>query len=167
MDPIFAQLNKAALDKITVEKPGAGAPGTGTSPFQNVLNNQIGQTNSSEDATTKLTEFVDKTFGIEKGGMNANAIDASSVHVEVTKTAELDRTPKANHIFDILQDVNKDTNQLESLKELASSGKTFKPQELLAMQVGIGQATMMVDMVGKGIEVGLRGIQTITGMQIG
>ncbi len=160
MDPILTQLSKSAVEK-TVSSSSSSSPTSGSSPFQQVLDAQTG----SEDMTSKLMSLVDNTFGAN--GNNFNAVDASSVHVEVSKVTEVQKTPGSNQLLDMLQEVNKDQLQFENLKELISSGRSFKPQELTAMQIGVQHLSLELELFSKGLEQINRTIQTPINMQIG
>lgn len=161
MDPILSQLSKSAVEKTVSSSSGSNAPTSGNSPFQQVLEAQT----SSEDMTSKLMGLVDNTFGAT--GNNFNAVDASTVHVEIDKVSEVQKTPGSNQLFDVLQEINKDQLQFENLKELISSGKTFKPQELTAMQIGVQHLSLELELFSKGLEQLNRTIQTPINMQIG
>lgn len=160
MDPILSQLSKAAVEKAIPSSGGSSATG-GSSPFQQVLEAQ----GSSDDMTSKLMNMVDSTFGSSGNGMNA--VDASSVHVEVSKVTEVQKTPGSNQLVDMLQEINKDQLQFENLKELITSGKSFKPQELTAMQIGVQHLSLELELFSKGLEQVNRTIQTPINMQIG
>ncbi len=160
MDPILSQLSKSVVEK-TVTSSGSSNPANGNSPFQQVLDAQ----NSSDDMTSKLMGIVDNTFGTS--GNNFNAVDASTVHVEVSKVSEVQKTPGSNQVVDMLQEINKDQLQFENLKELISSGRTFKPQELTAMQIGVQHLSLELELFSKGLEQVNRTIQTPINMQIG
>ncbi len=162
MDPILSQLSKAAVEKA-VPSSNSSTTGTGSSPFQQVLDAQ----NSSDDMTSKLMGLVDNTFGVSGNNVNANALDASSVHVEVSKVTEVEKTPGSNQLFDMLQEINKDQLQFDNLKELISSGRNFKPQELTAMQIGVQHLSLELELFSKGLEQVNRTIQTPINMQIG
>lgn len=161
MDPIFTQLSKNAIQQ-TVTSTGSPSQGTGSNSFQQMLDLQ---SNQSDASTSHLMNFVDQTFGADKTGINA--VDASSVHVEISKATEVSRTPGSSHILEVLQDVNKDQIQFENIKEMVSSGRTFKPQELLAMQVGVQHLSLELELFSKALEQVNRTIQTPINMQIG
>lgn len=162
MDPIFTQLSKNAIQQ-TVTSTGSPSQGTGSNAFQQMLDLQ---TNQSDDSTSRLMSFVDQTFGADKTG-GINAVDASSVHVEISKATEVSRTPGTSHMLEVLQEVNKDQMQFENIKEMVSSGRTFKPQELLAMQVGVQHLSLELELFSKALEQVNRTIQTPINMQIG
>lgn len=162
MDPIFTQFGKTAIQQ-TVTSTGSPSQGTGSNAFQQMLDLQ---TNQSDDSTSRLMSFVDQTFGADKAG-GINAVDASSVHVEISKATEVSRTPGTSHMLEVLQEVNKDQMQFENIKEMVSSGRTFKPQELLAMQVGVQHLSLELELFSKALEQVNRTIQTPINMQIG
>ena len=88
--------------------------------------------------------------------------------MDVAKVSETQgSSPNSNHFFEMLQDINKDQIQFENLKEMVSSGRTFKPQELLAMQVGVQHLSLELELFSKGLEQFNRTIQTPINMQIG
>ncbi len=161
MDPILSQLSKNAVEKTVSSSSGSSSPTSGNSPFQQVLDAQT----SSDDMTSKLMGLVDNTFGTNAN--NFNAVDASSVHVEVSKVSEVQKTPGSNQVVDMLQEINKDQLQFENLKELISSGRSFRPQELTAMQIGVQHLSLELELFSKGLEQVNRTIQTPINMQIG
>jgi hypothetical protein len=171
MDPILSKLSQTAFTNTLPTGGGAGSSGTtgaSGSSFQQMLNLQSAQ-GEGDMSNAKLMDFVDNTFGGSggAGGSNLNAVDASSVHVDVAKASEVDRAPKAGQFFEVLQDINKDQIQFDNLKDMVSSGRTFKPQELLAMQVGVQHLSMELELFSKGLEQVNRTIQTPINMQIG
>ncbi len=179
MDQILQKASQAAIEK-TVPSSGSSTSGTQNSPFQKQLDSVLGQ--NDNDMTSHLMEFIDKSFGMEQNG-GVNTVDASSVHVEVFGKEEaekskkagridfanggLDKTPGVGQIFDILKGINQDQLQFENMKELMSSGKTFKPQELFAMQVGVGQMTLELELFGKVMENAVKIPTQVVNMQIG
>ena len=162
MDAITSQLGKAALEKMT---PTSSSPTTGTSStsFQKVLEFQNSQ--GSEDMMGKLNEFVDNTFGKQTNG--PAALDASSIHIDVAKVGEVQKTPSSGYFYDFVKDFNKDQLQFDNLKEMITSGRSFKPQELLAMQVGIQHMTVMLEGVTKGVEQTTRTVNTVAQTNVG
>lgn len=180
MDPILSKLSTSAFTSTVASSGvtgggmagglGGGTGGAGGSTglsgqsFQQVLNLQEAQ-GQGDMNNAQLMDFVDNTFGGNKSG--PQAIDASSVNVEVAKVSETGSTPNSNHFFEMLQDINKDQIQFENLKEMVSSGRTFKPQELLAMQVGVQHLSLELELFSKGLEQFNRTIQTPINMQIG
>ena len=131
MDAILASVSQKAIAGATPTSPSSTS-GSSASSFQKALDFQTSQ-GQADNSSSQLMSFVDNTFGTQ--GTGVNAVDASSVHVEVSKVAEVEKGPNANHFFDLLKDFNKDQLQFENLKEMVTSGRSFKPQELLAMQV--------------------------------
>lgn len=161
MDAILASVSQKALATATPSSP-ASTGGSSATSFQKMLDFQSSQ---GDNSTSQLMDFVDNTFGTKGNGINA--VDASSVHVEVSKVAEVEKGPGANHIFDLLKDFNKDQLQFENLKEMVSSGRSFKPQELLSMQVGVQHLTLQLEMVTKFGEGLVRVPNTIINMNFG
>jgi hypothetical protein len=168
MDPILSKLSQTAFTNTLPTGGGASATtGTSGSSFQQMLNLQSAQ-GEGDMSNAKLMSMVDDmSGGGGASGSNLNAVDASSVHVDVAKASEVDRTPKAGQFFEVLQDINKDQIQFDNLKEMVSSGRTFKPQELLAMQVGVQHLSLELELFSKGLEQVNRTIQTPINMQIG
>ena len=161
MDAILAAVSQKALTTATPSSP-TSTGGSSASSFQKMLDFQSSQ---GDNSTSQLMDFVDNTFGTKANGINA--VDASSVHVEVSKVAEVEKGPGANHMFDLLKDFNKDQLQFENLKEMVSSGRSFKPQELLSMQVGVQHLTLQLEMVTKFGEGLVRVPNTIINMNFG
>ncbi|MFO1518552.1 MAG: hypothetical protein U1F57_02635 [bacterium] len=163
MDIVTSQLSKAALERVTTTSTPAQQPGgMGSSSFQKVLDLQNTQ---SPDSVSQLNDFVDNTFGNKNSG--PNAVDASSVHVEINKVGEVSNTPSGNYVYDLLKDFNKDQVQFDNIKEMVTSGKSFKPQELLAMQVGVQHLTIQVEMVTKAAEYAVRIPNTLAQTNVG
>jgi hypothetical protein len=163
MDSILASVSQKALTGATPTST-TSTSGTSSSSFQKVLDFQSAQ-GQGDGSTQNLMNFVDNTFGAQ--GDNMTGVDASSIHVEVNKASEVEKGPNANHIADLLQDFNKDQLQFENLKEMVTSGRTFKPQELIAMQVGVQHLTLQLEMVTKFGEGLVRVPNTIINMNFG
>ena len=178
MDQILQKASQAA-DEKTITSPNPSTGGAGNSPFQKELDSVLGQVGGA-DSMENLLEFVDKVFGVEKNG-GINTVDASSVHVEIFGKEEAEKSkkagridfasgekiPGAGHIFEILKGINQDQLQFENLKEMISSGKTFRPQELLAIQVGVGHMTVELELLGKAMEAATKIPTQVVNMQIG
>ncbi len=180
MDQILQKASQAAVEKSLPSS--SSTTGGENSPFQKKLDSVLGQSDGSNDMGSRLLEFIDKSFGVEKNG-GVNSVDASSVHVEVFGKEEADKskkagkidfasqqvekTPGSGYITELLKGINQDQLQFDKLQEMMTSGKTFKPQELLAIQVGVGHLTVELELLGKGMEAATRIPTQVVNMQIG
>ncbi len=162
MDIVTAQLGNAALEKVAPNtKPAPGADSSAGSSFEKILDFQ---TNQHDNNTAQLMEFVDQNFGLQ--GNQVSAVDASSVHVEISKGKEVETISNENHFFDLLKDFNDDQLQFGKIREMLTSGKKFSTQDLLVTQMGVQRFSVELELAAKGVEGLTRAITTPINMNL-
>jgi hypothetical protein len=57
-------------------------------------------------------------------------------------------------------------NRLKEILDQAMSGRTFSPQELLAMQTEVGQLTNEISLCAKMVEQGVSSFKSVMQMQV-
>jgi len=129
---------KLESQDLTVNKPGGDNFKVGQQ--QNI--NQTNQTNPVEQ-----TGQANQTTGVQKAG----------------------ETPKVKDMEGLEKAVNRMKHSQDRLKELldqAMSGRTFSPQELLAMQTEVGQLTNEISLACKVVEQGVSSVKSMMQMQV-
>jgi len=160
MDPILTKLNQAVLEKAL---PANTNPVSGSGTFQQILDTH---TSTGGDMSQRLLEYVDKSFGNEKIA-TVTPVDANNINLQTVQNVEVDKTPKISHLYDIIQDINKDQVQLENFREKINSGKPLTYTEGLNFQIFASQSMITFECLNKGVEQVQKLIQTSVNTQIG
>ncbi|MBI2339091.1 MAG: hypothetical protein HYU99_01830 [Deltaproteobacteria bacterium] len=157
MDPIIGKLNRVATEKIKGASQGkVGAPETS---FKQTLDQTM---------TDKLIEKMRETYA----GSAPNEMTAvSAENIKVTTAGPEMGTTNAegtDQFFQTFKEMNKDLLSLDSaLETLTTPGLKLSPQQLLAMQAGIANTTLMAEAFSRFTDSVARGIQTIVQTQVG
>ena len=101
-------------------------------------------TPSSGGSFDKMMEMMMKNLN---PGQGIKVADGSNI--AVTQTAAKEHSAKAGHWMEMLKEFNSDMMKFEDLNNLISSGKNFSPQELLAVQVGVGHLSQQLEIFSK------------------
>lgn len=157
MDPIIGKLNKIAQEKIRGTSQGNGGPQE--SSFKQTFDQTM---------TDKLIDKMRETYA----GSAPNEMTAvSAENIKVTVNGEMDAaqtTGSDQPFFDTFKEMNKDLLSLDSaLETLTTPGLKMTPQQLLAMQAGIANTTLMAEAFSRFTDSVARGIQTIVQTQVG
>ena len=132
---------KLETQDLTVNKPGGDNFKMGQQ--QNV--NQTNQTNQTNPV--EQTGQANQTTGVQKAG-------------DIPKVKDMDGLEKAVNRMKHSQD------RLKELMDQAMSGRTFSPQELLAMQTEVGQLTNEISLACKVVEQGVSSVKTMMQMSV-
>lgn len=126
------------------QKPSQGLPGD--SNFSQVLTDQLGRTDGM-----RAQMFEMFGFGAEQGN-RIQAIPADGISIDPARTGESFEIRTQNQLFDLMGDTNRRALQLDSIMELATSGRNFSPTELLAMQAGVYSCVQEIEIMSKMME---------------
>jgi len=159
MDPIVSKLNQAAQEKIknAVRSPSEYAGGGKASV----------QTSFDQTLAERLMEKLKEND--MSGAQDMNAISADDIHVE-TVGGEIGegRIASEDRVFDMFKTMNKDMTSLDSaIETLTTPGISMSPRQLLSLQAGIANTSIMAEAFSKFTDGVARGIQTIVQTQVG
>jgi hypothetical protein len=138
------------------------------------LQNANDQMSKFEELRSKL-ENQDLTVN-KPGGDNVKVgqqnIDQANQNNQVNQANQVQKTgdiPKIKDMDHLEQVVNRMKGSQDRLKEIldqAMSGRTFSPQELLAMQTEVGQLTNEISLACKMVEQGVSSVKSMMQMQV-
>lgn len=144
MVDIAAKVGQSVAEKVMTDAQ-KGTGGAGGSDFEKVLTSKL-------EMQTEMTKQIMNSFGMGPDANKIHSISAEGLEIkpsEVTVNQEIRTNGKT---LDLLSDVNRGALQMESLMELTTSGRKFSPPELLAMQAGMHQIALSIDLTGKIVE---------------
>lgn len=156
MDPVIKKLNQIAQRKLSqgsqLTKPG------GESPFRKTLDKSM---------MDRLLDKMQENYG-NKAQNEMTVISAENIHVE-TRTVEVEKSfGSTEKYFDMFKEMNKDLLSLDSaIETLTTPGFKMNPRQLLAIQAGIANTTIMAEGFSRFTDAVARGIQTIVQTQVG
>lgn len=156
MDAIMTQLNKQMTEKVrssVVSPDSQGGATPGVSKFDQTFNQKILERFSADSPTAKG---------------DVTAISAKDVHVE-TKTIEsnLKTTSPKEKGYEMFTSMNRDLVNLDAtIDALSAPGVKLSPRQLLAMQAGVANTSMMAETFSRFTDSVARGIQTVIQTQV-
>jgi exonuclease VII small subunit len=129
---------KLETQDLTVNKPGGDNFKIGQQ--QNV--NQTNQTNAVEQ-----TGQANQAGGVQKAG-------------DIPKVKDMD------HLEQVVDRMKHSQDRLKEILDQATSGKTYSPQELIAMQTEVGQLTNEISLACKMVEQGVSSVKSMMQMSV-
>ena len=108
---------------------------------------------------TEATRGTCKAEGVER---------ATGGTVEVQAGARVDsvRSARSQQAVQMLDRVGEAQQRLDRILELAQSGKSFTPNELIALQAHVYRASQELDLAGKVVEKATGGIKQVLQTQV-
>jgi hypothetical protein len=91
---------------------------------------------------------------------------AGTAEVQAGARVESVRSARSQQAVRMLDRVSEAQQRLERILELACSGKTFTPNELIALQAHVYQASQELDLVGKVVEKATGGVKQVLQTQV-
>lgn len=161
MDPIVAQLNSVAQQKV------GSLPDVKIQPGQNGESSPFQQTFDSKMTDRMLTR-IREDYGMNPANQ-MKALNAEDIHIE-TKSTELGRKDLEpnQQFFSTFKEMNRDLLSLDSaIETLTTPGLKISPRQLLALQAGVANTTLMAESFSRFTDAMARGIQTIVQTQVG
>ncbi len=144
MADIAAKIGTSIAEKVLTDVQ-KNAPLKGTeSDFQKVLTARL-------ESQSEMTKQIVNAFGMGSD-TKIHSVSAEGLEIksgEITANQEIRTHGKT---MDLLSDVNRGALQMDSLMDLTTSGRKFTPPELLAMQAGMHQIALSIDLTGKIVE---------------
>ncbi|HEX5035693.1 MAG TPA: hypothetical protein VFX30_00855 [bacterium] len=144
MAEIATKVGQSIAEKVITESQKNSPLAGGESDFQKVLTSKL-------EAQSEMTKQIMNSFGM--GGENKiKAVSAEGLEISPTQVSNNQEIRTHGKTMDLLTDVNRGALQMDSLMELTTSGRKFTPPELLAMQAGMHQIALSIDLTGKIVE---------------
>lgn len=111
--------------------------------------------------TQQFNQKVMESFGFgDNKGPDFKAISAPQATGPIDPNG-IQTISSREKIMGVLSDVNRGQLQLDNIMEVVHSGRRFAPSELLALQAGVFQIGLELEMTGKTVEVGNNSFKTI------
>lgn len=157
MDPIASKLGQLAHEKIrsSIQIPDAA---TGGKP----------QVQSAFDQTL-AERLLEKLKGNDmSGAQDVTALSADDIKVQTVNEMGEGRLATEDRLFDMFKSMNKDMTSLDSaIETLTTPGVSMSPRQLLSLQAGIANTSIMAEAFSKFTDGVARGMQTIVQTQVG
>src|SRR3989338_3894338 len=162
VDPLISKLNQIAAQTIKSTTPSPDLkPGTLTTST-----NPSFQTTFDQTLADRMMDKMKEDYGSTQGDMNV--VSAENIKVQ-TEGSEIQKTGgKDSQYFDMFKEMNKDLLSLDSaIETLTTPGLKVNPRQLLALQAGVANTTIMAEGFSRFTDAISRGIQTIVQTQVG
>jgi hypothetical protein len=138
------------------------------------LQNANDQMSKFEELRSKLENqdlTVNKPGGdnVKVGQQNIDQVNQNNQVNQANQVQKPGDIPKIKDMDHLEQVVNRMKGSQDRLKEIldqAMSGRTFSPQELLAMQTEVGQLTNEISLACKMVEQGVSSVKSMMQMQV-
>ena len=130
---------------------------------------ELRQKMETQDLTVKKPGGDNFNVGQQKGVNQTNAVDQTNQVNQANQVQKPGEVPKIKDMDHLEQVVNRMKGSRDRLKEIldqAMSGRTFSPQELLAMQTEVGQLTNEISLACKMVEQGVSSVKSMMQMQV-
>jgi len=114
---------------------------------------------STEGSRTEAPRGACKAEGVERATAGTSEVQAGG-KVDSVQSA---RSQQAVRMLDRVSEAQK---RLDHVLELAESGRTFSPNELLALQAHVYRASQELDLAGKVVEKATGGVKQVLQTQV-
>lgn len=159
MEPIVNQLNQIATQKLQKNVQPLTSE---ASSFQNVLDQSL---------TDRLLETMQGQMSSENKN-EMTVLSAENIHIETSGSGELSGMVEGegnglgDKFFNLFKDVNQDLLGMDSaIEALTTPGVKFTPSQILALQAGVSNATIMAEGFTKTIDGFAKALQTTLSIQ--
>lgn len=139
----------------------AGISGAGTSPK---VGESFGKVMKAQTAPGRLENApipIQNPPRAEATGVQR--ADAGKCRVDAPGSAQPTKQVSATQMLD---QVNAAQNRMEQILQLAESGKSFSPAELLSLQTHVYRASQELDLAGKVVEKATGGVKQVLQTQV-
>lgn len=116
-----------------------------------------GQTSRLENAPMKVQDAP------RAEAKSVQKAEAGKCRVEGAKSTEPTKQVSAAKVLD---QVNAAQNRMEQILQMAESGKSFSPAELLSLQTHVYRASQELDLAGKVVEKATGGVKQVLQTQV-
>ncbi len=156
MDAFIDKLNQTVAKDVQTSKdfaPPASGGGSGqVTAFQSTLDNSMND---------RMLEKMRESYGSDLPNQ-MTVLSAENIHVETAKLEDVKGTSAGDQFFGMFKSVNRDMISLDSTIEmLTSPGVKISPRQMLAMQAGIANTSIMAEGFSKLTDGVSKGIQNI------
>jgi hypothetical protein len=145
MAEIATKVGQSIAEKVITESQKNSPIAGSESDFQKVLTSKL-------EAQSEMTKQIMNSFGMGADSTKLKAVSAEGLEINPTQVSNNQEIRTHGKTMDLLTDVNRGALQMDSLMELTTSGRKFTPPELLAMQAGMHQIALSIDLTGKIVE---------------
>jgi hypothetical protein len=147
MADIASNIVANIAEKVVTESPKASPSvgSTGASEFEKVLTGRL-------ESQSEMTKQIINAFGGGGQEFKPKSISAEGLEIRTSEVTSQQEIRTHGKTLDLLSDVNRGALQMESMMDMTTSGRKFSPPELLAMQAGMHQIALSIDLTGKIVE---------------
>lgn len=152
-----------SLNQITSKKLSGGAS---LPQIQDKNNPSSFQVKLDQSMTDKLLEKVKGDYGVGKN-QDVTVLNADNIKIEIAgqEIQPVDKT-LGNSFYQSISMLNKDMLSLDStLESLTRPGVKYTPQQLLTLQAGVSQVSILAEGVTRVVQEAAKTFNTL-GMQI-
>ncbi len=143
MADIALKVGQSIAERIVTDASKGSAAGP-YSNFEQVLTSRL-------DSQSQMTKQIMSAFGMGED-KKLQAVSAEGLEIKPSQVTVHEEIRTNGKAMDLLSDVNRGALQMDNLMELTTSGRKFSPAELLAMQAGMHQIALGIDLTGKIVE---------------
>lgn len=163
MDPLTSKLNKQVFEKIKKSSDFSEAPfKQDNTNFQSTFDDKM--------ATRMLEKLREDSGSSEKTEVTVISADDIKITNANPEFGNISSKPAnaSDQFFSTFKDLNKDLLSLDSaLEALTTPGLKMSPRQLLAMQAGIANTSILAEGFSKFTDAVARGVQTVIQTQVG
>jgi hypothetical protein len=141
---IAAKIGTSLAEKVLTEVQKNSPLKGSESDFQKVLTTRL-------EMQSDMTKQIVNAFGMGPE-TKLHAVSAEGLEIKPSQVTANQEIRTHGKTLDLLSDVNRGALQMDNLMELTTSGRKFTPPELLAMQAGMHQIALSIDLTGKIVE---------------
>ena len=123
----------------------------------------------TQDLTVNKPGADNMKVGDKQSVDQTNQVNQTNQTSEVNQVQKAGEIPKVQDMEGLEKVVNRmktSQNRLKEILDQAMSGRTFSPQELLAMQTEVGQLTNEISLCAKMVEQGVSSFKSTMQMQV-
>jgi hypothetical protein len=160
-----------AIDKVGAVSGAGATPALDSSrqQFDKVLEGTKGQ--ERHLGPKVATEGAPRPAPVEaaRGTCRVEGVSrapAGASEVQAGERVDSVRSARAQQAVEVLDRVGEAQQRLDRLLDLAQSGKTFTPAELIAVQAHVYRASQELDLAGKVVEKATGGVKQVLQTQV-
>jgi hypothetical protein len=156
-----------SMDKVGGVAGATPAPAleSGRERFAQVLEQVKGPKVAPEGALPQQPGRVEAAQGAQRAeGVERAA--AGKAEVQAASRVDSVRSARAQQAVQVLERVGQAQKRLDHILQLAESGRSFSPAELLALQAHVYRASQELDLAGKVVEKATGGLKQVLQTQV-
>lgn len=157
MADVALKIGQSVSEKV-VSELSKNSSGLGGSEFEKLLNARLDQMGPQKEMTQKVME----SFGMtSEKRAPIQAISAEGLEIDPASLTAHQEIRTQGKALELLSEVNRSALQMDHIIEMTTSGRSFSPPELLALQAGVHQIALNIDLTGKILEQVNTGTKTL------